>query len=72
MFSLRELLGSGAASSQGEQFFDEAVEAISNVRADAAALVCLDSRPAGLDSILRTQSNKVSAIQRLQDRQRCR
>ena len=59
MFSMQDLLGSGMASDAGERFVDEAVKAIEKVRADVAALLALDSKPATLEAILEGQWNEL-------------
>ena len=59
MFSIGSLLGSGMASDDGERFIDEAVKAIEKVQADVTALLALDSKPTGLDDILRGQWNNL-------------
>jgi len=55
MFSIGDLLGSGMASDEGANFVDVAVKAIEKVQADVSALLALDSKPPGLDTILRGQ-----------------
>ncbi len=59
MFSIGDLLGSGMASDEGANFVAEAVKSIEKVRADVAALLALDSKPAGLDTILESQWTKL-------------
>ena len=59
MFSMSQLLGYGMASDEGANFVSEAVEAIEKVRADVAALLALDSKPSGLDTILESQWTKL-------------
>ena len=59
MFSIGHLLGYGMASDEGANFVSEAVEAIEKVRADVAALLALDSKPTGLDTILESQWTKL-------------
>ncbi len=59
MFSMGELLGYGMASDEGARFVDEAVEAIEKVHGDVAALLALDTKPDGLDTILESQWTKL-------------
>ena len=59
MFSMGALLDSGMASSDGAGFVSAAVESIEKVRADVAALLALDTKPAGLDTILESQWSKL-------------
>ena len=61
MFSFGDLLGSGMASSEGKLFVDQAVTTIEKVRADVDALLALDTKPAGLDTILETQWSKLES-----------
>ena len=56
---MSQLLGYGMASDEGANFVSEAVEAIEKVRADVAALLALDSKPSGLDTILESQWTKL-------------
>ena len=58
-FSLGELLGYGMASDEGANFVYEAAKSIQKVRADVAALVALDTKPASLDTILEGQWTKL-------------
>ena len=59
MFSMSHLLGYGMASDEGANFVYEAVKSIQKVRADVAALLALDSKPTGLDTILESQWTKL-------------
>ena len=62
MFSMRELLGYGMSSDEGARFVTDAVETISKVRADVAALLALDTPPPTLETsggILDTQWDKL-------------
>ena len=59
MFSIGDLLGSGMASDEGANFVAEAVKAIEKVQADVAALLALDTKPSGLDTILESQWTKL-------------
>ena len=59
MFSIGDLLGSGMASDEGDRFIDVAVKAIEKVQADVSALLALDTKPAGLDTILESQWTKL-------------
>ena len=59
MFSIGDLLGYGMASDEGSNFVYKAVESIEKVRADVAALLALDSKPTGLDTILESQWTKL-------------
>ena len=59
MFSMSDLLGSGMASDEGSRFVDGAVDTVSKVRSDVAALLTLATPPAGLESILATQWDKL-------------
>ena len=61
MFSIGDLLGSGMASDEGSNFVYEAVKAIKKVEADVSALLALDTKPAGLDTILEGQWSKLEA-----------
>ena len=61
MFSFSDLLGSGMASSEGERYVSDAVKSIEKVRSDVAALLALDSKPAGLDGILDGQWENLNA-----------
>ena len=47
------------ASDEGANFVSEAVKSIEKVRADVAALLALDSKPSGLDTILESQWAKL-------------
>ena len=49
------LAGSGAASDMGKNFVSEAVKKTEKVQADVSALLALDSKPSGLDTILEGQ-----------------
>ena len=59
MFSIGDLLGSGMASDEGANFVSEAVKSIEKVRGDVAALLALDTKPSGLDTILESQWTKL-------------
>ena len=59
MFSIADLLGSGMASDEGANFVAEAVKSIEKVQADVAALLALDTKPSGLDTILESQWTKL-------------
>ncbi|MDE0628602.1 MAG: hypothetical protein OXH99_19575 [Bryobacterales bacterium] len=59
MFSIGDLLGSGMASAEGANFVYEAVKSIEKVRADVAALLALDTKPSGLETILESQWTKL-------------
>ena len=61
MFSFGDLLGSGMASDEGSNFVYEAVKAIKKVEADVSALLALDTKPGGLDTILEGQWTKLEA-----------
>ena len=60
-FSMGDLLGSGMASDEGERFIDTAVKNIEKVKADVDALLALDTKPTGLETILDGQWNKLKA-----------
>ncbi len=55
MFSFGDLLGSGMATDAGPRFVDGAVEAITKVRADVAALLAIDSSTFDLTATLNNQ-----------------
>ena len=59
MFSIGDLLGGGMASDEGANFVAEAVKSIEKVQADVAALLALDTKPSGLDTILESQWTKL-------------
>jgi len=59
MFSMSDLLGSGMASDEGANFVYEAVKSIEKIRGDVAALLALDTKPSGLDTILESQWTKL-------------
>ena len=62
MFSLGTLLAGGMATDEGPRFIDSATDAIGKARSDVAALLSLETPPAGLSGptgILQTQWNKV-------------
>ncbi len=56
---MADLLGSGTAGDEGKNFVAEAVKSMENVRADMAALLAVDSKPAGLETILESQWTKL-------------
>ena len=56
---MADLLGSGMAGDEGKNFVAEAVKSMENVRADMAALLAVDSKPAGLETILESQWTKL-------------
>ena len=59
MFSMGSLLGDGMATDEGSRFVDGAVDTISKVRADVAALLNLATPPTGLNGILENQWTKL-------------
>ncbi|MDE0628607.1 MAG: hypothetical protein OXH99_19610 [Bryobacterales bacterium] len=61
MFSIGALLGSGMATDEGSRFVEDAADTIGKARSDVAALLSLETTPAGLSGILDTQWNKVKA-----------
>lgn len=56
---MADLPGSGMAGDEGKNFVAEAVKSMENVRADMAALLAVDSKPAGLETILESQWTKL-------------
>ena len=52
------LPASGMAGDEGKNFVAEAVKSMENVWADMAALLAVDSKPAGLEAILESQWTK--------------